>query len=214
MINTRVRCAPTFTILPSSTREPKTGCGSRSTKAITGRTSGSNQPPVSVQDIRIQPRVRRSDRRNARTRRVGLRRSDRRFKRFPKRSARDAMLFKPRDAYEYHDHSNGDFGTYTNFSASNPPSGVDRRLLPRRGAEEAAGDRDSRCFRHGDPPHRRHARSEEERGSPTFRTKPASIARHGISASTVRRSGWAPQRKSIAGPRPVRKCRRARIASA
>ncbi|HUA08151.1 MAG TPA: hypothetical protein VMA98_02685 [Candidatus Acidoferrales bacterium] len=82
-----------------------------------------NMPPVAVYDIRIQPEF--DDliigthgrdawvlddltpvQQLAAARKAGV------------------MLFKPRTAYEYHEHSSGDYGAYTNFAAQNPPSGA------------------------------------------------------------------------------------------
>jgi photosystem II stability/assembly factor-like uncharacterized protein len=82
-----------------------------------------NLPPVSVQDIRIQPEFDDLV--------VGTHGRDAwvfddltPIQALPQAEHSDAMLFKPRTSYEYHTHSNLDFGSYTNFSAKNPPSGV------------------------------------------------------------------------------------------
>lgn len=82
-----------------------------------------NMPPVAVYDIRIQPEWDDLI--------VGTHGRDAwvfddltAIQALPQAQHTDAMLFKPRTAYEYHLHSNLDFGTYTGFSAENPPSGV------------------------------------------------------------------------------------------
>ncbi|HEY5341326.1 MAG TPA: hypothetical protein VIK27_09890, partial [Candidatus Aquilonibacter sp.] len=82
-----------------------------------------NLPHVSVQDIRIQPEF--DDLL------IGTHGRDAwilddltSIQELPKAQQAGAMLFAPRTSYEYHEHSNDDYGTYTLFSAKNPPGGA------------------------------------------------------------------------------------------
>jgi photosystem II stability/assembly factor-like uncharacterized protein len=82
-----------------------------------------NQAPVSVQDIRIQPQF---DDLIVGThgRDVWVYDNLTAIQALPEAKHSDAMLFKPRTAFEYHQHSDLNFGAYTAFAAPNPPSGV------------------------------------------------------------------------------------------
>jgi hypothetical protein len=80
-------------------------------------------PPVAVYDIRIQPEFDDLI--------VGTHGRDvwvlddlTAVQQLPLAEKAGVMLFKPRTAYQYHQHSNSDYGAYTNFSADNPPSGA------------------------------------------------------------------------------------------
>ena len=82
-----------------------------------------NMPPVAVHDIRIQPEFDDLI--------VGTHGRDvwvlddlTPVQQLPQAEKSGVMLFKPRTAYEFHQHSNNDYGTYTYFSADNPPSGA------------------------------------------------------------------------------------------
>ncbi len=82
-----------------------------------------NMPPVAVYDIRIQPEFDDLI--------VGTHGRDvwvlddlTPVQQLPQAEKAGVMLFKPRTAYQYHQHSNGDYGAYTNFSAANPPGGA------------------------------------------------------------------------------------------
>jgi len=82
-----------------------------------------NLPPASVQDIRIQPEF--DDLIVSTHGRDVYILDDASAVQQLAQAQRDGVtLFRPRTAYAYHYHSNLDFGTYTSFSAENPPSGA------------------------------------------------------------------------------------------
>jgi photosystem II stability/assembly factor-like uncharacterized protein len=82
-----------------------------------------NVPRVSVRDIRIQPEF--NDLIIAtHGRDVWILDDATSVQQLPEAQRAGVMLFKPRTAYEYHDHSNLDYGTYAQFAASNPPAGA------------------------------------------------------------------------------------------
>ncbi|MDE2480694.1 MAG: hypothetical protein KGN02_00715 [bacterium] len=82
-----------------------------------------NLPQVSVRDIRIQPEfddlVLATHGRDA-----WILDDASSVQQLPEAQKAGAMLFTPRTSYMYHFHSNEDYGTYTNFAASNPPDGA------------------------------------------------------------------------------------------
>jgi photosystem II stability/assembly factor-like uncharacterized protein len=82
-----------------------------------------NLPHVSVRDIRIQPEF---DDLVIGThgRDVWILDDATSLQQLPEAQRAGTMLFAPRTAYEYHYHSNLDYGTYANFTASNPPQGA------------------------------------------------------------------------------------------
>ncbi len=82
-----------------------------------------NMPPTAVYDIRVQPEFNDLI--------VGTHGRDvwvlddlTPVQALPQAQKAGVMLFKLRTAYQYHQHSNEDYGAYTNFSAENPPSGA------------------------------------------------------------------------------------------
>lgn len=82
-----------------------------------------NLPEVSVRDIRLQPQF--DDIAIAtHGRAVWLMDDVASLQQLPQAERAGAMLFAPRTAYEYHYHSNEDFGVYTGFAAPNPPRGA------------------------------------------------------------------------------------------
>ncbi|HTU69459.1 MAG TPA: hypothetical protein VMF11_03980 [Candidatus Baltobacteraceae bacterium] len=82
-----------------------------------------NMPTVSVRDIRIQPEF---DDLLVGTHGHDLYVLDdlSAVQQLPQAQKDGVMLFKPRTSYEYHQHSNQDYGTYAMFAAQNPPGGV------------------------------------------------------------------------------------------
>jgi photosystem II stability/assembly factor-like uncharacterized protein len=81
-----------------------------------------NLPPVSVRDIRLQPQF--DDLLLAtHGRSLWIMDDVASLQNLPQAQAAGAYLFKPRVAYEYHEHSN-DEGLYTRFAGANPPSGA------------------------------------------------------------------------------------------
>ena len=82
-----------------------------------------NVPEVSVRDIRIQPEfndiVIGTHGRDAWILDDATSLQD-----LPRAQDSGAMLFAPRTSYEYHYHSNEDFGVYTGFAGANPPHGA------------------------------------------------------------------------------------------
>ena len=85
-------------------------------------TSSLNLPPVSVRDIRIQPQF--NDLLVAtHGRALWILDSIAAAARQSGRAGAGIMLFPPRTAYEYHQHSN-DRGLYTRFAGENPPNGA------------------------------------------------------------------------------------------
>lgn len=82
-----------------------------------------NMPPVAVYDLRIQPEFDDLI--------IGTHGRDAwvlddltPVQELPEAQKAGVYLFKPRTAYEYHEHSNEDDGSYSFFSAQNPPDGV------------------------------------------------------------------------------------------
>ena len=82
-----------------------------------------NMPQVSVRDIRIQPQfddiVLATHGRDA-----WVLDDASAVQQLPDAQRAGAMIFKPRTAYLYHNHSDENFGAYTDFAAANPPSGA------------------------------------------------------------------------------------------
>ena len=82
-----------------------------------------NIPEVSVRDIRMQPEF--NDLVIAtHGRDVWIWDDATSLQQLPQAQASGAMLFPVRTSYEYHTHTNEDFGAYTDFSGDNPPSGA------------------------------------------------------------------------------------------
>ncbi|MEO9170924.1 MAG: hypothetical protein ABI282_09740, partial [Candidatus Baltobacteraceae bacterium] len=82
-----------------------------------------NLPQVSVRDIRMQPQF--NDIVIAtHGRGVWVLDDASAVQQFSQARSAGAMLFKPRTAYEYHYHSDEDYGTYANYAAANPPAGA------------------------------------------------------------------------------------------
>ncbi|HVA27581.1 MAG TPA: hypothetical protein VNF68_05345, partial [Candidatus Baltobacteraceae bacterium] len=82
-----------------------------------------NLPQVSVRDIRIQPQfddiVLATHGRD-----VWILDDATSVQQLPDAKSAGAMLFKPRTSYQYHYHTNEDFGVFTDFAAANPPDGA------------------------------------------------------------------------------------------
>ncbi len=82
-----------------------------------------NLPQVSVRDIRLQPQF-DDIVIGTHGRDVWVLDDAAAIQHLPDAQNAGVMLFKPRTAYQYHYHSEEDYGTYANYAAANPPDGA------------------------------------------------------------------------------------------